>query len=411
MVEKLFRLAWIFSCIVLILSGCTGKQPSNPSLAIDENVQFGKEDYAQIVPASNRFGFDVMHELESDGNLFMSPASLFIALSMIYNGAAGQTQEEMAKTLYIDHLDVEQVNRANASLFQVMGEQSNSVQLAIANSVWLNEVYALQQSFQQAVSDFYNAETAEIDVTDSSSTKQVNDWVRKQTNGKIPTIIDQLPPNLVLLLLNAIYFQGDWTYSFQVSETGDDSFKASNGTVQVEMMRLSEELAYFEDDQVQVVELPYGKGDVRMQLFFPREQEKAFFEQMTVEKWGKWTEQLAKREGTVYMPKFTMEKTYSLNEPLQQLGIQTAFTNADFGKWLDGDGSVAIDEVMQKTYIQVDEKGTEAAAVTSVTVIESAVQGSIPFRMYIDRPFFFTIVHHPSEVILFQGIVENPNSM
>ena len=242
----------IFLLIVISLfdvaAGC-GKNKDQSGLEISDNVEFGRTDYEKITDSNNGLGFTVLSEAEpnKDGNIFISPTSLFMALSMVYNGADGVTKDEMAKVLQVEGIEADELNQANASLMNLFHSSSEKIQLNIANSIWLNENYHFQEDFAQNNRDYFNAEIQEIDIFDSESPKMINQWVEEKTNGKIEEIVDSpLDPDLVTVLINAIYFKGDWKYEFDESQTEDRTFYLKDGTTKdVPLMTVGRKISLY----------------------------------------------------------------------------------------------------------------------------------------------------------------------
>ena len=283
-------------------------------------------------------------EPNKDGNIFISPTSLFMALSMVYNGADGVTKDEMAKVLQVEGIDADELNSANASLMNLFHSSSERIQLNIANSIWLNENYHFQDDFAQNNRDYINAEIQEIDIFDSESPKMINQWVKDKTNGKIEEIVDSpLDPDLVTVLINAIYFKGDWKYEFDESQTEDRPFYLRDGTTKdIPLMSLEEKLAYMENETLQAVSLPYGEeNEMSMNVILPKENVdlEEFQNMLTYENWQKWTSEFQVKEGTLLLPKFQLEYEATLNDMLKKLGMTTAFAKgANFGKMIqEGD--------------------------------------------------------------------------
>ncbi|WP_052123964.1 serpin family protein [Ureibacillus manganicus] len=408
---------WLFS-LCLVLTGC-GTLPTltnnTNSLKVASHVEFGEEDYQDIVSSNNALGFDLLSTATRDdkGNIFISPTSLFMALSMVYNGADGITKEEMEKVLYAKGLTPNDLNKANASFMTLLDQKSEKIQLNIANSIWLNNKYHFQEQFSTTNKDYFNAEIKEIDIHNPQSPKTINDWVKSKTNGKIDKIVaDELNPELITILINAIYFNGSWTYPFGKSSTEEKTFTLENGsTIQVPLMELHENLFYTRNNIFQAVSLPYGDASMSMKVFLPNENVslKEFEEMLTVDQWQDWQDSFYKLEGTVLFPKFTLEYEVELKETLKALGMSSAFNNSNFSKMVEEDVGISISSVKQKTYIDVNEEGTEAAAVTSVEMNATSMQPSDnPFFMEVNRPFFIAIVDETSGSILFMGSITNP---
>ena len=398
-----------------MITGC-GKGKEQNGLQISDNVEFGSTDYEKITDSNNQLGFTVLSEAQpnKDGNVFISPTSLFMALSMVYNGADGVTKDEMAKVLQVEGIEADELNRANASLMNLFHSSSERIQLSIANSIWLNENYHFQDDFAKNNRDYFNAEIQEIDIFDSESPKMINQWVEEKTNGKIEEIIDSpLDPDLVTVLINAIYFKGDWKYEFDESQTEDRTFYLKDGsTKDVPLMRLEEKLAYMENETLQAVSLPYGEeNEMSMNVILPKENVdlEEFQNMLTYENWQKWTSEFQVKEGTLLLPKFQLEYEATLNDLLKKLGMTTAFAKgANFGKMIQEGDPLWISQVKQKTYLDVNEKGTEAAAATSVEIVTESFNPDGPFRMEVNRPFVIAITENQSNTILFLGEINNP---
>lgn len=394
--------------IIAILTSCN----TNKS-----NVDVKPDDYNLLVEPNNKLGFSLLAHVEADENknIFISPTSALMAILMAYNGADGETKTEMENALQLNGFSVQEVNDANATLMAILDKNSDSISLATANSLWLNKDYHLQEDFAEHLHTYYKAEVAEIDITDNASADCINDWVKKQTNDKIDQIVEApLPGDLLAYIINALYFNGSWTYEFDKHRTQDMPFYSDGIEVETPFMELEKELPYFETERFQAVKLPYGKGEMSMQLFLPNEDHllEDFLKNIDEEDWDKWQENFIETEGTVRLPKFELEYETDLNEALQNLGIQSAFDeeHADFSNMIqETNPPLYISKVKQKTYIDVHEEGTEAAAVTSIEVkMTSAPLEDDSFYMELNRPFFFTISDEESGTILFIGAIHLP---
>lgn len=407
---------------LLSVTGCgtgAGKGENSEVPEILNDVKFGEKDYEHVVSAVNELGFKLVAEVEADenNNTFISPMSLFMALSMVYNGADGVTKEEIAKMLQIEGIDVNELNKANASMLSMLDKEKNQIQLDVANSIWLNENYHFQKDFAEHNKGYFNAEIEELDITNIESPKRINDWVKKSTNDKIEEIVDSpLDSNLVAILINAIYFKGNWAYEFDEKATEDRAFKLEDGTTKdVPLMVLNESLAYMENEDFQAVTLPYGDGDgeMSMKVFLPRENVSLdeFKKTVTDENWTLWNSEFNFKKGMIMLPKFQLEYEVLLNEALKSLGLNSAFDEgANFTKMIKEEDPVWISGVKQKTYIDVNEEGTEAAAVTSATMETTSMVIDESFEMEVNRPFFFTITDDASDTILFMGSISNPQN-
>lgn len=403
----------------LIIAGCGAAEPNvdSGSLKISKDVEYGEADYQKIIEPSNELGWKLLPDVEpnEEGNRFISSPSLFMALSMVYNGADGVTEEEISNVLEVPGMATEELNQANASLMNQLANDSEAVQLSIGNSIWLNKSYQFQEEFAKNNEDYFNAEIEEIDVTDNESVDRINGWVEDSTNGKIKEMMEApLDPRLVTVLLNAIYFKGDWQYPFEEEGTSEQDFHLADGSLKkMPLMTLYEELPYLETDDFQAVSLPYGEGEMAMKVFLPKEGTSLsdFEESLTNENWDKWNETLQETEGTLQLPKFQLEYEVELNDALEGLGMASAFDRftAEFPKMVKKeDEQLFISKVKQKTFLDVNEKGTEAAAATSIEIVEESESSEKTFEMKINRPFFITIEDMETGLILFMGAIEEP---
>ncbi len=404
----------LLATILVMLTGC-GTENKSGGLEISKDVAFGEKDYEKIVSPANELGFKLLKEVEADenNNIFISPTSLFMALAMVYNGAEGETKEEIAQVLHSEGIDPEELNKANASMMSVLNKEADDIQLNIANSIWLNDKFTFQKDFAGSNKDYFNAEIAEIDIADSKSPEQINNWVKEATNDKIEKIVDSpLDANLVAVLINAIYFKGSWTNEFDKNETEDRPFQLLDGSFKdVPLMAMKEKFSYLENEKFQAITLPYGDGEMSMKVFLPKENSslEEFKTLLTHENWTAWQKEFEVEKGTILLPKFQLEFEASLKGALKSLGMKSAFDeNANFTKMINEDDQVSITNVKQKTFIDVGEKGTEAAAVTGIEMGITSAPINEPFRMEVNRPFFFTITDEETDTILFMGSISNP---
>lgn len=411
------KMVWIsLVCIMLfILVSCSNKVESSKKLL--KNAEFTETDYKAIVEPNNMLGFSLIENIDTDenGNIFISPTSLFMALSMVYHGAEGETKEEIANVLHVANMKDKAILSANASLLNKLLQDSDVIKLAIANSMWLSDAFEFQDEFAKNNEDYFTAEIEEINIKDSTSADRINKWVADATNDKIDSMIEPpLNENFVALLLNALYFKGDWKYEFNEDFTSEQEFHLSDGTTKnVPLMMLDEELHYFENDEFQAIKLPYGDGGMHMQVFLPQEDYSIdkLIQSLDSKTWNKWQGQYKEIEGTIKFPKFEMEYDKTLNDTLEQMGMETALVpgKANFPHIVKESAPLYIDEVKQKTFIEVNEKGTEAAAVTSIGITEMSAPIDVEtFYMEVNRPFFIAITEEETGAILFLGAISNP---
>lgn len=369
----------------------------------------------RLLDATSEFAFNLFHELQAaDGgkNIFISPTSIAMALAMTCNGASGETREAIAGTLRLHGMDMDEINSAFADLGTILQNPDPKVSLTIANSLWAREGVPFNEDFLQRNRDYYAASVEELDFNDPAAVDTINAWVRENTGDRIQEIIDgPIDPLTWLFLINAIYFKGDWAEPFDPKMTVDAPFYLSGGSVKNHpMMFQSGDFRYYEGERFQAVSLPYGKNDrVEMLIFLPCRDSslQQFFGELTPENWLLWLSSFHTMKGDIGLPRFTFEYETSLNDALKALGMAAAFDpdEANFSG-MNPAPDLHIKDVKHKTFIELNEEGTEAAAVTSVEVgITSMPQ---TFSMTIDRPFFFAIVDRMTGAILFMGALEEP---
>ena len=404
----------------LFLSACgtvqapTKKEETKPDKI---SVSFGGDDYLKLRAPTNDLGTQLIQKAvpDDEGNVFVSPVSLLMALSMLQNGAEGQTRNEIVEAMQAAGMDAETINRANASLLEQLQASDDELTLTTANSIWLNDTYTLQAEFKQITQDYFLADAQEIDSTDPKSVDRMNEWVQQATNKKIKEIVQgPLDDNVVMYLLNAVYFKASWMYPFYEDATEVDNFHLSDGsTTKVPFMQLNESLSYLETDEFQAVSLPYGEeGQMVMDVYLPKADLDAFIPSWTAENRAEWNDSFNAQLGNVQMPKFQLDYEILLNDMLRELGMRQAFTSdAEFGKLVKEEKDrLLVSKVKQKTFLSVDEQGTEAAGVTSVGIetTSAPVEQEKPFEFKADKPFVLTIRDKEADILFFAGIIENP---
>jgi serpin B len=363
----------------------------------------------QVIARANGFGFELLSQVRAreDGpNVFLSPLSASMALGMTMNGAAGQTWDEMSATLGFDGLTEDEINRAYRDLLDLLNGLDPRVDFRIGNAIWANANYTFVPAFFDRVSTWFDAEARSAPFT-PATLAEINGWVGDATNGRIEKILDRLDRSLIMLLLNAIYFKGDWTMQFDPADTRTEAFTRADGSqVDVPMMSLDDEFAFTATSDHAAVELPYGGQAYSMLVVVPQpgrtlDDVAADLDPAT---WTALTGSLQKTRVHVGLPRFEIRYEELLNEPLMAMGMETPFTgNADFSRMLTT--SACMSFVLQKSFVKVDEKGTEAAAVTVVGIAESA-----PPSVVADRPFLFAIRERFSGTILFIGTIGDPTA-
>jgi len=369
----------------------------------------------KIVPANNNFGFRLFDQLlqqDLGQNVLMSPASVAIALAMTYNGAAGNTQMAMAKTLGLENLTLEEVNQANRALRNVLLHQSNpDMSLLIANSLWLNQDFHLEPSFLMPTQEFYAANVTNADFQSPATVSDINQWVNENTQGKIGPVVQTLDPLTVLLVINAIYFKGMWVEPFDRDYTEEREFTLLTGeNKRTPMMSRTDHYSYYEGNNYQAVRLPYKASSLSMIIFLPScgIPLESF---PLLDCWQEWRRGNESRKGHLVLPRFKVESEVTLNEALQALGMAEAFSQdqADFSQMakVTKSQNIYLSQVKHQTFVKVNEEGTEAAAVTFYYA-DGALNIIPPFKMIVDHPFLFTIQDDGTGTVLFLGAIVEP---
>jgi len=367
----------------------------------------------RLTESGNIFGLKLFREMNKDEigkNMFISPLSVSYALGMTLNGAAGETREAMAKTLELQGMSIEDINKSYKSLMELLTALDPDVIFEIANSIWYREGFHVEKEFIDVNKEFFDALVRALNFNDPASLDIINGWVSEKTHGLIEEVIDEIDPATIMFLINALYFKGTWLYEFDPDDTIPATFYPDNGSeTEVQMMSQRAEFLYYENDQFQAIDLPYGSEKFSMTVFLPHKGIKVddLISQMNDQTWSNWINAFPeeKQEVNLYLPRFTIEYEKSIREVLISLGMGIAFTGAaDFSN-INKNGGLFISDVNHFTYVNVDEEGTEAAA---VTVVEIRVASGGPPVMRIDRPFFFVIRENHNDTILFMGKVMNP---
>jgi len=367
----------------------------------------------ELIEANNAFAFKLFREINrqdtTGGNVFISPLSVAMALGMAYNGAAGTTRDAMQETLELQGLTIDEINESYRSVIDLLRNLDPAVEFSIANSVWYDLGETLQPSFLDVAATYFDAVAAQLDFASADAAPTINAWVSDATHGKILQIVlDPIPPDIVSYLINAIYFKGDWTYQFDKDLTETRPFRlAADSSLDVDMMSYATESpvrSATTGDYTRVVDLSYGDGAYSMTIVLPPEVDgvSALAETITEDQWDAWVGALDSTNMYILMPKLTLEWEDSLNSVLRALGMGVAFQPvADFSNMFVVPGA-CIDEVRHKTFVDVNEEGTEAAAVTSVSFLRSF------HGIEIDHPFLFAIRERHSGTILFMGKIVDP---
>lgn len=391
-------------------------QPSYPSSDLLAKPIMTETQVSNLANASNRFGFEMLAQLQAQqptDNILISPSSMAIALAMLRRGSSGNTLAELNHTLGLENLDATTIDFSYQKLLNTLKTADPDLQLAISNSLWVNQDLALKEPFVKPVQEFYQGEVSQLDFADSQAKDTINQWVAQNTGDRITEIIDAVSPQDAFYLLNAIYFKGIWTTKFDPAQTTEAEFSLQSGkSKNLPMMNQSGEYRYYENQQLQAIRLPYGQqAEVGMYILLPRETSSLgeLQPQLTAENWQELLSQMRSRQGNIALPRFQLAFETDLKQSLAALGLQQIFdpNQADFSAITDA--SVAVNQIKHKTWLEVNEEGAEAAGVTSIGIrITSFEPENVPFQMRVNRPFFLVIRDDITETILFMGNVVDP---
>jgi len=400
-------------------AGETSKEEPDEKISVEESDEVADSIDRNLVSANTGFGFNIFKELileDKDQNIFISPLSILLALVMTYNGAVGDTNLAMAEALGFKGFDLEELNSGFHDLLLSIKNADSDIDLAIANSIWYKLDDEVKEDFIERNSKYFDSEVNEIDFFAPDAVDIINGWIEEATRGKIDKMISEIPEDAVMYLINAIYFKGNWTYPFDKNLTSDDDFYLPDGTTKkVPMMSQQENFGYYKGDNFSSIKLPYGQEKMAMYMILPDEgvSVDTVIKSLDVEKWNEIKESFYGSQVSLVMPSYKMEYGIKLlNNVLINLGMGIAFEPglADFSGifYREPGESPWISRVLHKAVIEVNEKGSEAAAATVVVMMESAMPVEEIIEFIVNRPFFFVIADDRSGSIIFMGKVVEP---
>lgn len=381
------------------------------------NTDFDCRDNFKICELShdnNDFGFSLFEALNTNSkteNIFISPFSVSTALAMTLNGAAGETNSEMNSALKYSGWNKDSLNTAFRDLLKILPELDKKVKINNANSIWYRTGFNVLPDFLDINKHFFNAEIGEKDFSNPNSLTVINKWIEDKTEGKIKDVLKVLDPQTVMLLINAIYFKAQWKYEFDKNKTTTEKFNLENGNqVNVSMMHASKmQVPYYQSSKFSMIDLPYSDSVYTMSILLPKANYKVedIIKDMNIVNWENIREKMVNTEIDVAIPKFKLEYKTSLKSVLPDLGMKQAFMPgvADFSG-INGMKNLFIDDVIHQSFVEVDEAGTEAAAVTVVIINVTSVGDSF----YANRPFVFLIRDNKTNSILFLGKMMKPQA-
>ncbi|MDZ7725567.1 MAG: serpin family protein [candidate division KSB1 bacterium] len=375
---------------------------------------------SRVTTSQNNFCFDLLETVNNESgeqeNIFLSPLSASLALTMTLNGADGETYEEMRQTLGYNNADRQEINTTCRALIDELYNLSGGIEFNLANSIWLNDQFTLQDSFQQLNTNYFRALIESLDFSQSQEcTDTINDWVEDQTHDRIQDLVKagDIDAMTLMLLINAIYFKADWKYQFDPEETREQNFNLLDGnTSPCDLMELKGEFDYYSDNQIQAIDLPYANEHYSMTVLLPRKMANigSLLKNLDTAELNRILAGMQPDSVILSLPKLELEYEKSLKTALQSMGMQRAFTGgADFSNMVqERQNDIFISEVRQKSFLKVEETGTEAAAATVVIMELTSIGGNEDIYMRVDHPFLFVIRENRTGTILFVGKIMQP---
>jgi serine protease inhibitor len=415
--RRISVMAWLLIAALAITS-CTVPVHAGDDLMKDIQAAKWPEEVAEIAPAFReaviRFSWNMMAELPlTDENRMISPLSAYLALAMTVNGANGKTRIDMLKTLASEGLEIEDINAASRDLMVYLSKTDPNNKLSIANSIWYRESFSPDPAFLQSNADYFAAGARKLDFSDPKTVDVINRWVKDATEGTIEEIIDSIESDTVMFLINAIYFNAQWETKFEKKNTYDGTFAAPDGSVNAQFMKRSGMIQVIREDIASGVILPYENRKFAFLALLPKEgmTPEEMLSNLDSTELDEMIGRSMEQDASLILPKFESEYELGMKDILTNLGMGIAFDteNADFSLMQTNRATdLFIKDVTQKTFVRVDELGTEAAAVTKVEVGLTSMP--MPeFEIRFDRPFFYCIVDMETGIPLFIGILTDPS--
>jgi serine protease inhibitor len=427
-------LVLVFSLMLIIapLVSCASQAPTYPvtTLVPPSEEQNASDDFhiqpvafkpvdkleSNVSKALADFSLDLFQRMEAQDagqNVFVSPLSVWLALGMTYNGASGDTAQGMAKALHAEGIPIGDLNAANAGLMGVLTAADPKVQIAIANSIWMRQNVAKEfnEAFLDTDRQYYAAQIEALDFGDAGAADKMNAWVEQNTNGNIKNLVEPpIDPATVMFLINAVHFKAPWKIAFDEKSTRDGAFTAAGGTdVQAKFLFSEEGNFGFADRTVTAARIPYASGRLEMVALMPGQGSLAdFVGRLSPETLQTYIDKCRETQMSLLFPKFKVEYKAKLNDALIAMGMEKAFTTADFSNMSESMGKqLVISEVKHKSFIEVNEEGTEASAATSVEMRLTAVMETS--NLEFTKPFVYLIRDSMTGAILFIGTMEDPS--
>ncbi|MDD4300483.1 MAG: serpin family protein [Methanomicrobium sp.] len=432
MVEKSIAIVAAALAVVIfcaVFAGCTGSPDAGGETAAPTPVQTSvvpvttEESAYAVADATNNFAFSLYKTLNDensvDTNLFYSPFSISSAFALVYEGAKGQTADEINSVFFFPE-SIETLRNGFMEINKGINAGDSEYNLSVANALWAEKTYPFLDSYINAANDYYSAKTVNLDFINSPEKSRfiINEWAEEKTGEKIANLIPEgmINPLTRLVITNAVYFKGEWVKQFDINETKEALFTTASGkSVKTELMQRTDKNAVFgyaETDSIQVLKMNYdseGGKKLSMVVLLPKENSLSKADEyLTAEKFSSLVNSLESEQVEVFIPKFKLETEYLLSEILYKMGMPLAFSdNADLSG-MDGTQNLFISDVVHKAYVDVNEQGTEAAAATAVLVQLKSMTKEPVAVFYADHPFIFVILDDETGNIIFMGRICNP---
>ncbi|WP_053782721.1 serpin family protein [Paenibacillus xylanivorans] len=396
---------------------------SNQELSEAERNAALKEIEPERIQAMNTMGLNILQQMgtkdKTDGNnLLISPYSIAAAIGMAYNGSVGETRREMAEVMGWSGLEMEQVNASQAALQQLLTHPGKGIQIGIANSMWMKDGIPVEETYQTTVQQTYEAEIRTLNGQPAQAKEEINQWVKQHTEGMIPNLMQEPPEKEALMILvNAIAFDGNWMDEFDPEYTTDEEFKLVNGKdLSVRMMHQTKQFQYSEKEDWQAVRLPYGDGQMHLLVVLPREGRALDeIQQQLLDDHERLDTGSEYRLVELSLPRFRAEYGINLKETLQQMGMKKAFDPyaADFNKMIPSgpNWQAYIGQIQHRAVMEVNEQGTVAAASTMVGMAAGSAPPTDPVKMEVNRPFMMAVVDKDTGAWVFAGSIYHPDPL
>jgi serpin B len=398
-------------CLLVLSGACSKENTPEVPIAIDPAQPiFLTVKQIEKVRSDNRFSFTIFRNVsqQAGSNLFFSPLSLNMALGMLYNGASGDTRTEMEEALNLAGMTRTEINEYYQTMASALLHIDPLTDIGLANSIWYRSGFPVKQPFIDINRQYFDALVQGLDFNLPSSVDIINAWCAEKTNNKITEIIEApIPPDVVMYLMNALYFKSKWQFEFDKAHSRQSDFTTSTGaTTTATLMEQTAALPYYSDERVQCVEMPYGNQAFSMVAILPQGGTNldALVDYLDNDRWTNISDNLSARNVHLLLPRFKVEYEMNLNQPVQEAGMQRIFTG---GLNDISDEPLAVSSIRQKTFVEINEEGTEAAAVTAIGIFTS-IGPDTPVPFIANRPFLYLIREKSTGAILFIGRMDEP---